>query len=111
MTKITILYPKKAGGRFDLDYYVNTHMPLSIKLLGAAPGFKSVSVERGVSGPAPGTEPAFVAACHYVFETAEQFVAAFLPNAPRLQGDMPNYTDIAPIIQVNEIVLTKEAER
>ena len=32
MTKISILYPNTPGERFDLDYHVKTHMPLSIKL-------------------------------------------------------------------------------
>jgi hypothetical protein len=35
MTKISILYPKKKGAGFDMDYYIGTHMPLSIELLGA----------------------------------------------------------------------------
>jgi hypothetical protein len=31
------------------------------------------------------------------------FTDAFLPHADELQGDIPNYTDIAPIIQVSEL--------
>lgn len=106
MVKISILYPASAGARFDLRYYVDTHMPLSIRLLGQHPGFRGVSVERGVGGAAPGSEPAFVAMCHFLFESAEAFMAAFMPNAATLQGDMPNYTNIAPVIQINEILIS-----
>lgn len=107
MVKISILYPRREGGRFDFDYYVERHMPMSIELLGAHAGFRGVSVERGAQGAAPGTEAPFVAMCHFQFDSVEDFLAAFMPNAKTLQGDMPNYTDIEPIIQVNEILIAR----
>ncbi len=107
MVKISILYPNKSGARFDMRYYVETHMPMSIKLLSMHPGFKSVSVERGLSGTIPGTDAAYVAMCHFVFNSAEDFMAAFTPHASTLQGDMPRYTDIEPVIQISEIVIPR----
>lgn len=106
MTKISILYPNRAGARFDFDYYVSRHMPTSIELLSSHAGFKGVSVERGVDGTPPGTEPAFIAMCHFVFESAQDFIEAFMPHASVLQEDMPNYTDIEPVIQFNEVLLS-----
>ena len=106
MVTVNILYPRKNGGRFDMDYYVNTHMPLSIDLLSAHPGFKGVSVERGVSGGAPGAEAPYVALCHFLFESLESFLAAFMPHSSILQGDMPNYTDIEALIQISDVVLS-----
>lgn len=108
MVKISILYPNKQGGRFDLDYYIHKHMPMSIDLLSAYPGFGGVSVERGLGGGAAGTEPTYVAMCHYLFDSVESFIAAFNPNSPALQGDMPNYTDIESIIQISEVVISRE---
>lgn len=107
MVKISILYPNNQGSRFDVSYYVETHMPMSIKLLSAHPGFKGVSVERGLGGAAPGSEPTYIAMCHFLFTSVEDFLAAFTPNAPVLQGDMPNYTDIEPVIQFNEVLISK----
>ena len=107
MIKISILYPNKQGARFDFSYYTETHMPRSIELLSAHPGFDGVSVERGVGGAEPESEPAFVAMCHFQFRTADEFLQAFIPNAPELQGDMPNYTDIVPIIQINEVLISR----
>lgn len=103
MIKVSVLYPNTAGARFDFDYYVKTHMPMSIRLLG--PRISSVSVERGVAAAEPGSAPAFVALCHFTCDSRQSFEAAFLPHAAELQGDMPNYTDIAPIIQFSEIAL------
>lgn len=107
MTKISILYPNNKGARFDLSYYIDIHMPMSIELLSAHPGFRSVSVEHGLGGGIPGTDAAYVAMCHYQFDSIENFMAAFTPHAAALQGDMPNYTDIEPVIQVNEVLISR----
>jgi uncharacterized protein (TIGR02118 family) len=107
MIKISILYPNKKGTRFDLQYYIDTHMPMSIGLLSAHSGFRGVSVEHGLGGGAPGTAAAYVAMCHFQFDSDENFMAAFMPHASVLQGDMPNYTDIEPIIQINEILISR----
>ncbi len=107
MIKISILYPNTPGARFDMDYYVKKHMPMSIELLGTHPGFKSVSVERGLGGAAPGTDAAYTAMCHFHFDSVESFMAAFSPNAATLQADIPNYTDVVPIIQVNEVLISR----
>lgn len=107
MIKISILYPNNEGARFDLRYWVDTHMPLSIELLSAHPGFKGVSVERGLGGAVPGTNAAYVAMCHFMFDAVESFMAAFTPHAAALQGDMPNYTDVEPIIQINEVLISR----
>lgn len=105
MVKISIFYPK--SGRFDMDYYLNVHMPRSIALLSKGKGYRGVSVERGLGGATPGSAPGFVAMCQYVFDTADDFMAAFMPHAAELQGDMPNYTDIETIIQVSEVAINR----
>ena len=71
------------------------------------PGFIALSVERGVDAPQSGTPPAYVAMCHYTFTTADDFVAAFMPHAAELQGDMPNYTSIAPIVQFSDVEIAE----
>ncbi len=37
----------------------------------------------------------------------EDFLAAFTPQAALLQGDMPNYTDIQPVIQISVVEIAK----
>src|SRR5271170_4847904 len=87
MIRISILYPNKPGARFDFPYYVEMHMPVSIRLLSAHAGFKGVSVEKGISSGQPGESVLYRAMCHFTFTTKEDFLAAFMPNAPQLQGD------------------------
>ncbi len=101
MIKITILYPNKPGASFDEDYYTTIHMPRSIELLG--PAMKGVSVEIGRSGAPPDQPAPFFAICSFTFESVEAFMAAFLPHAAELQGDIPNYTDVEAVIQISEL--------
>ncbi len=100
MIKLSILYPNIEGKKFDKDYYINTHMPLSVRLQGAA--VKSVQVDFGISG-LPGTKPTYIAMCHFIYESMETFESAFMPYAETLTGDIPNYTDIETIIQFSEV--------
>lgn len=105
MIKVSILYPARRGARFDFDYYLKTHMPMSLRLMGDL--IKGVSVERGLCGVEPGSDPAYVALCHFLCDSRASFEQAFLPHASTLQGDMTNYTDIAPVIQFSEIELSR----
>jgi len=108
MFNISSIYPKKEGYRFDFDYYLNKHMPMSIERLSGAKGFKGVSVERGIEIEESKIGSSYVAMCHYYFDSLEDFMAAFMPYAEELQGDITNYTNIEPIIQINEVQITKQ---
>ena len=78
MVKVSVLYPHPVGAKFDFDYYVEVHMPMSLRLLGDA--VRSCSVERGLEGTEVGSAPAFVALCHFVCDSRAAFEAAFLPT-------------------------------
>lgn len=103
--KLTILYPNTPDGTFDFDYYLNKHMPLSIERQGAA--VRSVLVEKGYSVDMPGVENAYVAICHFTYQSQDAFTDAFLPHAEELQGDIANYTNITPVIQFSTVKLDK----
>ena len=106
MVRISILYPNKAGARFDFRYYTETHMPMSIRLLSAHEGFRGVTVAEGFSGAAPESPAPFIAMCSFDFESVKDFLCAFTPHAEELQNDVANYTDIAPTIQYSEVLIS-----
>jgi uncharacterized protein (TIGR02118 family) len=110
MTKISVLYPNRKGARFDVHYYLDTHLPRSIKLLSLHPGSKGVAVDRGATGAEPGTDAPYIIMCHFLFDLPEDFLAAFLPHATTLQGDLPNFTDIQPLIQFSDVLLSRTGE-
>jgi uncharacterized protein (TIGR02118 family) len=57
-------------------------------------------VAGGGAAPAP-----FVAACHLYFNAAADFQKGIGAHGKEIMGDIPNYTDLAPQIQVSEIVI------
>jgi uncharacterized protein (TIGR02118 family) len=101
MIRVSAMYPNAAGCRFDHAYYKDSHMPMVAKLMG--PACLSWSVDKGLAGGAPGAPPAYVAMCHILCESVESFQASFVPHAPAIMADVPNYTNLMPILQVSEI--------
>ncbi len=37
------------------------------------------------------------------FETVDAFQQAFGPNAPAIMGDIPNFTNVEPLVQISQI--------
>ena len=107
MVMISILYPNRNGSKFDQEYYVNTHMPMSIERLSTHAGYQGVSVMQGMGGGMPGSVPTYVAICQFLFDSLESFLAAFNPHAEFLQADMANYTDTQPIIQISAVEIMR----
>jgi uncharacterized protein (TIGR02118 family) len=103
MIKVSVLYPSDSGESFDMDYYKTKHMPMVQRLCGSA--CKGIAAESGISSGAPGTTAPFIAVGHLLFDSVEEFGAAFNPHAAEIMGDIPNYTKVQPIIQISEITL------
>ena len=103
MIKVSVLYPSGTDSRFDMDYYLNRHVPMVLAKLGQA--CKGAAVEEGLGGITPGSPPAFSAMGHLYFDSVEAFQAAFGPHADELMADIPNYTNVQPTIQVSEVKL------
>ena len=103
MVKISVLYPNSEKAKFDMAYYCQTHMPLVKRLLGSA--IKGMSVDHGIGGMGPGSSAPFIAAGHLLFESVEAFQTAFEPHAQAIMGDIHNYTDLQPTIQISEVKL------
>ena len=101
MIKVSILYPHGEGKKFDMTYYCNTHIPMVKQKLAAA--CKRVDVDQGLAGRQPGSQPAFAAMAHICFDSVDAFQNAFAPHAASFRADLPNYTDIEPIIQISEM--------
>jgi uncharacterized protein (TIGR02118 family) len=101
MIKVSVFYPASENKKFDMDYYCKSHIPMVQQKLGSA--CKSVAVEQGVAGGAPGASPTYAAMGHLYFDSLEQFQSAFAPHASSIMADIPNYTDIQPVIQISEV--------
>jgi uncharacterized protein (TIGR02118 family) len=101
MIKVSVLYPNEEGKKFDTGYYFNKHIPMLQQKLGAA--CKRLAVEQGLAGAEPGSRPAYLIMFHIHFDSVEAFQTAFGPHAQAIMGDIPNYTNIQPTIQISEV--------
>ncbi len=95
------MYPNQQGIRFDMAYYCARHIPMVRQLLGSA--LIQVAVEEGIAGMTPGSPAAFVAMGHLSFESMGAFQEAFTPHAPQIVGDISNYTNSQPTIQISTV--------
>ena len=87
MVKVSVFYPNSAGCKFDMNYYLTKHMPMVQQKLGAA--CKSIAVEQGIAGGAPGAPATYVAMGHLYFDSADAFASAFGPHARRSSPTFP----------------------
>lgn len=102
MIKMSVYYPAAGGSTFDHDYYRTRHMPLIQERLGDA--CLRYEIDRGLAGREAGSAPEFVSACHVYSPSLEIFQAALAPHRAEISADVANYTDIAPIVQISEVV-------
>ncbi len=103
MIRVSVMYPRTEGASFDMDYYVNKHMPMVAERCGDA--LKGMTVLEGLAGIAPGEPPTYVCVGSLNFDSIEAFQGAFGPHAGEIMGDIPNYTSIAPVVQISDVKL------
>jgi uncharacterized protein (TIGR02118 family) len=103
MIAVNVLYKNTDALKFNMNYYLNTHIPLVKRLLG--PALTGVVVQHGLSGAAPGSTPEFLVITQLSFDSVESFQRAFGPHAAAVTGDLPNFCGEAPIIQISDVRL------
>ncbi len=101
--KVSVLYPSGEGKHFNMEYYSNKHVALLVSLLGDA--IKGATIEKGLGGAAPGDKAPYEAMGNLYFESMESFQNSFGPNAAEIMGDVPNYTNIEPLVQISEVIV------
>jgi uncharacterized protein (TIGR02118 family) len=105
MIKVAILYPNGEGKTFDMDYYSTKHMPLAASLFGSS--LKAMSIDKGLAGGAPDAPIPYLAVGYFYFDDMSSFQSAMGSNSEKLRADVPNYTNIQPVIQVSEVQLAE----
>jgi uncharacterized protein (TIGR02118 family) len=94
MIRLSVLYPSGDGSTFDHDYYRDHHIPLVRSTWNPA----STEIDRGVDGPN-------VAAVHFTFPDRDAMNAAMAAEGTAaVMADVGNYTNIAPVLQISEVV-------
>jgi uncharacterized protein (TIGR02118 family) len=102
MFKVSVMYPNEKGARFDFEYYRTKHMELVQKHLKPF-GLVKTGVDKGVSGGGDAPAP-YICVGHLYFETLEGYDQGIAQCGPILRGDIPNFTTLKPIRQINEVL-------
>ena len=103
MIRISVLYPTSEGKKFDVDYYVKTHMKLVRDRLTSF-GLVRTEVDKGLAGGAPGSPAPYVAIGHVYFNALEGFQKGMGQHGKEIMADVANYTNIPPQMQISEVV-------
>ena len=101
MIKVAIFYPNGEGKTFNMDYYSNKHMPMAASLFGDS--LKAMSIDKGLANGTPDEPVQYLAIGYFYFETMSSFENSMGPNSEKLKADVPNYTNIQPVIQISEV--------
>ena len=106
MIKVSVMYPSKPGVRFDHDYYRDKHLPLIKSRMGAALQYYAIDKELTAAADAPA---AYVAMCHLLCDSVDEYQSSFGPHAREIDGDICKFTDVRPIVQISEVVVENSA--
>jgi uncharacterized protein (TIGR02118 family) len=93
MIVVSVLYPRDPESKFDLVYYQNRHLQLCCELL-TPMGMQSLTFYRPIV-----TDPG---AAFQRFTDLKTTNAALAAHGLRTQADIPNFTDVKPIILIGE---------
>ena len=104
MAIVTVMYPSKAGSKFDMDYYLNKHMTMVAETWGPV-GLRGYTVLRGLAS-ADGSPPINQIVVNLDFTSPEAFQAAVEASGAKVMGDVPNFTDTQPSLQISELAST-----
>jgi uncharacterized protein (TIGR02118 family) len=102
MIRVAILYPKTESSTFDMGYYLSKHVPLVL----ARPsnmGLRRIDVDAGLGGVAPGQPAPFAAIGYMTYDTLEELQGGLAVHGAEVMGDIPNFTNVQPLIQVSQI--------
>jgi uncharacterized protein (TIGR02118 family) len=102
LIKVSVMYPFSEGKTFNMEYYESKHMPMVAAYLGS--NLVKYTIEKGLSSGIPNQPLAYMAIGTFYVRSLEEYQAAIAPNRDAIRADFVNYTNVAPVILVSEVV-------
>jgi uncharacterized protein (TIGR02118 family) len=102
LIKVSIMYPYAEGKTFNMEYYETKHMPMVAKFLGS--NLIKYTIDKGVASGIPNTPLSYMAIGSFYVKDLAAYNSAIAPNIAAIRSDFANYTNVAPIILVSEVV-------
>ena len=102
MFRVAILYPNGEDKTFDMEYYEKKHMPMVAGFLGS--NLVKYNIEKGLESGIPNQPLPYMAIGTFYVKSLDDYKEAIAPNRDAIRADFVNYTNIAPVILVSEVV-------
>lgn len=102
LIKVSVMYPFAEGKTFNMEYYETKHMPMVAGFLGS--NLVKYTIEKGVASGIPNQPLPYMAIGIFYVKSLSDYQAAIGPNRDAIRADFQNYTNIAPVILVSEVV-------
>ena len=99
---MTVSYAKLESTHFDIDYFLNEHIPL-VKESFETFGLVGITVKAGL-GSVPSKEDLFYLSVDIVFDSLEAMKTATSTAGKYVGNDVKNYTDVKPQYQFGEYI-------
>ncbi len=103
MFRVVMLYPQTSDSRFDMDYFLSKHIP-RIREIFKDLGLRNIEVQQGIASAMPGQPAPFMCISSFLFDTLEGFQQGMAAQGGWIIGDVPNYTNVQPQIQISNLV-------
>jgi uncharacterized protein (TIGR02118 family) len=100
MIVVSVMYPGGSDATFDEAYYLKTHIPL-VKERWTPLGLTGVQLLRGAGTPDGSAAPYRVMAL-LSFGSLADFQAAGKAHGREIFADIPKFTSVQPVVQINE---------
>lgn len=103
MIVVSVMYPAGAEATFDMNYYREKHLPL----VGARwndCGLSEAKVLQGTGAPG-GAAPVYSVIVLLTFDSVADFEQAVARHGAEIMGDIANFTNVKPVIQINGVVV------
>jgi uncharacterized protein (TIGR02118 family) len=103
MIRIAVIYPKTKDSTFDMNYYLNKHVPMVVARL-TPMGLVKGEIDEGIAGAMPGDPAPCMTIGYMTFEKLEDFQKGMAAHSAEILGDIPNFTNVQPQIQISQVV-------
>jgi uncharacterized protein (TIGR02118 family) len=103
---LAIYYPNRDGARFDFDHYLHRHLPMTARWFG-----DGITLTRGTTAADGTAPPPYICVLRIPIASLDAFMEVWNVHGAELSADIPNYTDVEPVIQVEEDVPLRFARR
>ena len=98
MYDVIVMYPNRDDVKFDIHYYLTTHIPLVSRLLDT-----TIEVCKGIATPA-GTASPYLYTARIRVNSLEEYQVAMAKHGAQIMADIPNYCNAQPTVQMYEIL-------